>query len=163
MNCKNIQKNLIPFMEQELPEEQRIQIEDHIKGCPACIHLLEEFSQLWGTMNQKERIQPSPYFWLKLNRRISGYEKERKPFLEWCEGMVRRTRSALAVTAVLVCIFLGYSLGNFPQTVNGQTQSSEGGQTTALQQFFEYHYMSPLNDLAKGSIEATYWDMVSEE
>lgn len=163
MNCKNVKTNFISFLENELPEEKRVGMENHLKACPDCSHLLEGFSQLWGALKHREKIQPSPYFWTRLKQRITEYEEGRKPVLGWLEGLVGWARPAVAVATLLISIFLGYSLGNFPQSVNGQTTSPVDERTLALQQFFDSHYLNPLSDLPTGSIEATYLDMISEE
>ena len=163
MNCKNVKKNLVSFLENELLEEQRVQMEKHLKTCPACSHLLEEFSQLWGTLGHREEIQPSPYFWTRLKQRIIEYEKGEKPVFGWLEGVARRARPAVVVAVLVVCVFVGYTLGNFPQSVNGQTTYQVDERTIALQQFFDPYYVDPLSDSPIGSIEATYLDMISGE
>ncbi len=163
MNCKDIKKNLVFFLENELPDKQRIQMENHLKNCPDCSRLLEEFSLLWEGVQQRERIQTSPYFWTRLKQRISEYEEVRKPVFGWIGGLIRLTRPAVAVGATLVCIFLGYSLGNFPQQVNGQTVSRVEEGSVAVQEFFDSDYLDPLSDLPSGSIVATYLEMISEE
>jgi len=163
MNCKNVEKNLLPFMENELPEERRMEMETHLKTCPDCSHLLEEFSQLWEALEYREKIQPSPYFWTRLKQRIVEYEEGRKPVFGWLEGLVRWIRPAVAVATTLICIFLGYSLGNFPQQVNGQTVSEVEERSVAVQELFDSDYLDPLSDLPSGSIEATYLEMISEE
>ncbi len=162
MNCKNVKRNLVSFMEKELLEERRVEMEKHLKVCPDCSHLLEEFSQLWGALEHREKIQPSPYFWTRLKQRIIEYEEERKPVWGWFEGLVRWARPAVGVAVLLICVFLGYSLGNLPQA-NGQTASQLDQRTIALQQFFDSYNLDPSIDLPAGSIEATYLDMISGE
>jgi len=162
MNCKNVRNNFLSFLENELLEEQRMQMEKHLKNCPDCSRRLEESSQLWGTLKHRERIQPSPYFWTRLNQRIIDYEERKKPVLGWLEGVLGWVRPAVAVTVLMICVFLGYSLGNSPPT-NGQTVSQLDERTVALQQFFDSHDLDPLTDLPRGSIEATYLEMVSGE
>jgi predicted anti-sigma-YlaC factor YlaD len=163
MNCKKVKNNFIFFLEDKLPEQHRVEMENHLKACPDCSHLLEGFSELWETMEQREKIQPSAYFWTRLKQRIIEYEEGKKPVLGWFEGLVGWARPAVAVATLLISIFLGYSLGNFPQSVNGQTTSQADERTLALQQFFDSHYLNPLNDLPAGSVEATYLDMISKE
>jgi predicted anti-sigma-YlaC factor YlaD len=162
MNCKNVKKNLVSFLENELVEEKRVELENHLKICPDCSSLLEEFSPLWGTLKHRERIQPPPYFWTRLRQRIIEYEEGKKPVLGWMEGLVHWMRPAVAVGVLVICIFLGYSLGNLPQS-NGQTVSQIDERAIALQEFFNSHYLNPLNDLPTGSIEATYLEMISGE
>jgi predicted anti-sigma-YlaC factor YlaD len=163
MDCENIKKSLMPFLENELPEERRVEMENHLKICPECSRLLEEFSQLWQTMAHPEKIQPSPYFWTRLKQRIIGYEEGRKPVWGWLGGLVGWARPAVAVAALLICIFLGYSLGDFPQPVNGQTAYQGDERAVALEEFFDSYNLDPSISLPAGSIEATYLDMISGE
>ena len=163
MNCKKIKKNLVSFLENELPEEQRVEMENHLRICPDCSRLLEEFSQLWEPLEHRERIQPPPYLWTRLKQRIIEYEEGREPVLGWLEGMIHWARPAVAVAVLLICIFTGYSLGNFPRSANGQTAYQVDERTIALEQFFDSYHLSLLDDLSTGSIEATYLDVISEE
>jgi predicted anti-sigma-YlaC factor YlaD len=163
MNCKNIKKNLVSFLENELTEEQRVEIENHIKICPDCSRLLEEFSQLWGVVQRREKIQPSPYFWTRMMQRIGEYEEGRKAAFGRLGGLVRWTRLAIAIAVLVICVLAGYSLGNFPRSVNSQTAYQVDERTIALEQLFDSHYLNHLSDLPTGSIEATYWDMISGE
>jgi predicted anti-sigma-YlaC factor YlaD len=163
MNCKKVKKNLAGYLEKNLTKNMEGELENHFESCPTCSHLLEEFSQLWEALEHREKIQPSPYFWTRLKQRIIEYEEGRKPVWGWLEGLVGWARPAVAVAVLLICVFLGYSLGNFPQAVNGQTTSQVDERTLVLQEFFDSHYLNPLNNLPTGSIEATYLEMISGE
>ena len=162
-DCKRVKDNLLPFLENELPEEQRVEVENHLEICPDCSRLLEEFSQLWGTLEHRERIQPSPYLWTRLKQRIVEYEEGKKPVFGWLGGLIRWTRPAIAVVVLLICIFAGYWLGNFPQSANGQTVYQGDKRTIALQQFFDTYNLEPLIESPSGSIEATYLNAISGE
>jgi hypothetical protein len=133
MNCKRIEKNLLPFEMNELPEDQRREVENHLKICPDCCRLLEES------------------------------EEEGKPAFGWVGGLIRRMRPAIAVAVLLICIFAGYSLGNFPQSANGQTAYQTDQRTFALQQFLDKYNLQPLIDSPSGSMEATYLNVISGE
>jgi len=163
MNCKEVKKNLAAYLEENLTKDIEEKMGDHLESCPTCSHLLEEFSLLWEALERRERIQSPPYFWTRLKQRIIEYEEGKKPVLGWLGGLVGWARPAVAVTVLLICVFLGYSLGNFPKTVNGQTTSQVDERTLALQEFFDSHYLNPLNDLPTGSIEATYLNIISGE
>ena len=163
MNCKNVRKSLVPVLENELPEERRAEMENHLKICPDCSRLLEEFSELWQVAEHSEKIQPSPHFWARLKQRIVEYEEGKKPVWGWLEGLAGWARPAVAVAALVICVFLGYSLGNFPQSANGQTAYQVDERAVALEQFFDSYNLDPSIDLPTGSIEATYLDMISGE
>jgi hypothetical protein len=163
MNCRQVKRNLAFFLENALPAEERDEIAIHIKDCPSCSCLVEKFTRCWEGVKPRERIQPDPYFWIKLQRRIADYDRDKNRVRGRLEGLIRQIRLAIAIAAVLFSIFLGYSLGNIPRSVNGKTTSSEKVRLTTLQSFFENHYYSPLSDMPTGSIEATYWKMMSQE
>ena len=163
MDCKNVKKNLVLFLENDLPGERRVEIENHLKSCPDCSRLLEEFSLLWEGVEHREKVQPSPHFWIRLQQRITEYEEGKEPILGWLGGLVGWARPAFAVAALLICVFLGYSLGNFPQSANGQMAYQGDERTVALEQFFDSYNLDPSIDLPVGSIEATYLDMISGE
>jgi hypothetical protein len=163
MNCKNAKNNFISFLQNELTEEIRVEMENHFKACSNCSRLLEEFSQLWGVLEHRERIQPSPFFWTRLSQKLIEDEEGKKSALGWLERLAGQARPAIAIGVLVICIFLGYSLGNFAQPVNGQTTSPTDQRAVVLQEFFDSHYLNPLNDLPAGSIEATYQEMISEE
>ncbi len=163
MNCKEVKRSLAPFLDSELPEERRAEMENHLKICPDCSRLLEEFSLLWEDVKQREKVQPSPHFWIRLKQRVMDFEKGRRPAWEWLGSLVGWARPAFAVAALLICVFLGYSLGNFPQSVNGQTAYQVDERTVALEQFYDSYNLDSSIDLPAGSIEATYLDMISGE
>ncbi len=163
MDCKNVKKSLIPLLENELPGERRVEIENHLKSCPDCSRLLEEFRLLWDTVEHREKVQSSPHFWIRLKQRVIEYEEGRRPVWGWFGELVGWARPAFAVAALLVCVFLGYSLGNFPQSANGQTGYQVDERTVALEQLFDSYNLDPSIGLPSGSIEATYLDMISGE
>ena len=163
MDCENVKKSLVPFLENELSEEQRGEVESHVGICPDCSRLLEEFSQLWQTLAHREKIQPSPHFWIRLKQRVVEYEEGKKPVWGWLEGLAGWARPAVAVAALVICVFLGYSLGNFPQSANGQTAYQVDERTVALEQFLDSYNLDPAVGLPEGSVEATYLDMISGE
>ncbi len=163
MNCKSVKENLVFFLENELPDERRVQMENHLKSCPDCSRLLEEFSLLWEGVRPGEKIQPSFCFWTRLKQRIADYEEKGRPVWGWLDGLVRWARPLAGVAAVLVCVFVGYSLGSFPRQANGQTTSSIDQRTAAVGEFFDSDYPDPLSDLPSGSLEATYLEMISGE
>ncbi len=162
MNCKNVRANFLFFLEKKLPEDQLVQMEKHLKICHECSRLLKEFFLLWNILKDKERIQPPPYFWTRLNQRIIDYEEGKNPVVGGIGRVSGWARPVLAVAVLGVCILLGYSLGNLP-SINGQAVSQLNNRTTALKQFVDSHYVNPLSDLPSGSIEATYLNMISGE
>jgi hypothetical protein len=161
MDCKEVKKNLWFFSENTLSLEERTAMENHLIICSSCSKLMEEFSPLWGILEHRERIQSSPFLWTRLNQRLTEYEEGRIPVLDRLKGLVRWVRLVVALMILMICIIAGYTLGNLPQSANGQIAYQTNDRTTALQQFMDSHYLNHLNGFPAGSVEAIYLDVVS--
>jgi anti-sigma factor RsiW len=59
ITCCKIAELLIDYVANELPEEQRWLVEQHLKHCPACVTYLETY-RLTITMTRKLPEQPVP-------------------------------------------------------------------------------------------------------
>jgi predicted anti-sigma-YlaC factor YlaD len=144
MNCEFVQKNLTDIVEREFPPEMQKQIDAHLSSCHRCASLVERFAQIWQGWEQPVRIEPSPAFWTKLQRRIR--ESERKKFailpLLGAWAWERWLRPIAAVATLLIGVLAGYHLGNIPVR-NG------------AEQFFEYH-LGSLDDFPTGSVGEFY-------
>jgi predicted anti-sigma-YlaC factor YlaD len=160
MECRKIKASLVSLLEDQLTGEQRTQMEQHLEICPACSRLFQEFSLLWGELEHPDRIQPSPFFWTRLQQSLIEYEGRRKSGWGWLQKLARKARPAIALAAVLACVFLGYSLGSFPRQANGQTASGPDQHAVALRQFLESYH---LDEVSAGFMEATYQELISEE
>jgi predicted anti-sigma-YlaC factor YlaD len=163
MNCKEVKKNLCLFLEDTLSPPKRSAMESHLMNCSSCSKLLEEFSPLWGIWKNREIIQPPPYLWTRLKKKIDEYEQGKQSVWSKLKRQMVWARPVVTVAVLGMCIFAGYLLGNLPQSANGQTTYQVDERTTALQQFMASHYLNRLNDLPTGSVEATYLDVVSGE
>jgi len=161
MDCKKVKANLASLLENQLTGQRRLEMEQHVECCPCCRRRLQEFSRLWEELEHPQRIPASPYFWTRLKPRLVECEEGTNPVRDWLEKLVRRARPAMAVAVLLACVFLGHSLGNFPQQANGQTTSQLDKRTVALQQFFDSYNLNLLEEAPTGSLEATYLEIIS--
>jgi len=148
MNCKEVKKLFALFLENEISQDQRAEIEKHLKTCPKCSQLLDEFSQLWTSLDQREKVQASPNFWIKLQQRIINSKERKSPVMDLVDMLIRFALPAAA--ALMAAIFVGNYLGNFSMP-DGQTLSSE------------LQYLTVFNDMPAGSIEEIYFKINLEE
>lgn len=71
MKCKKVRKKLSAFLDNELKEKERKKIREHLKICPLCAQELKELSLVWGVVKKLEGVEPSPYLWNSILKKIS--------------------------------------------------------------------------------------------
>jgi hypothetical protein len=159
VECRKVRESLVALLEDQLGREQRAEVEQHFRTCSGCQRLFRDFSLLWGELEHPPGIQPSPWFWTRLSRKLTEYEEQSSPLREWLHRLTGLARPAIASAAILACVFLGYWLGSFPQQANGQTASELNQETTALRQFLESYR---LDEASASSMEMTYRKLMGE-
>lgn len=110
--CKKIQKFLPAFMEGEVKEDLKREIEGHLKGCPMCQKEKELLARTWASLEGWPAIEPSPDFKQKFWKKVEDLETHRKnipwpgiftptPMPRWW-GFTRRLAPVLASIFILV-------------------------------------------------------------
>jgi predicted anti-sigma-YlaC factor YlaD len=72
MNCSEIQRNLIKYLDGDLQEDMKIRMEEHLDQCTACLNYYTVLKNTWNNLG-KDRIPHQPFFYEKLR-----YEMERR-------------------------------------------------------------------------------------
>jgi len=106
---------LSEYLDDELPSAERLALEAHLRGCPACQALLEELRAVKVHAGGLARSQPGPHVWREIAERIGapGVELE-DPKDELAARRARRQirfpwiQAAVAAAAVLA---LGIGIG----------------------------------------------------
>ena len=154
MDCNVIRNNLVELVERGLPREIEKEIDAHLKSCNSCAALVERFAHTWQAWGQLERIEPSPAFWFRLQRRIQEREGKRAGVVPQLPGWAGWLRPAAAVAILVLGILVGNYLGDFfawrDLNSSGQQQAS-----TQTEQLFDY-YLGGLNDFPTGSFGEFY-------
>jgi anti-sigma factor RsiW len=153
MNCKFVQKNLIDIVERKLLPETQRQINTHLRSCSRCTSLVERFAKVWHFGEQPLHVEPSPDFWMQLQRRIRESEKKKFSILPHFVGWERWLRPAIAVATVLIGMLTGHYLGNFLAR-NGAKLSPQQ-RNLAAEQFFDDR-LGSLDDFPVGSVGEFY-------
>jgi len=71
MRCSKVRKKLSAFLDNELKEEERKKIREHLRNCPLCTQELKELSLAWGVVKELEGVKSSPYLWNNILKKIS--------------------------------------------------------------------------------------------
>jgi anti-sigma factor RsiW len=116
MRHKEIQKQLLLYLDGELPDEEMHQIRDHLSACAVCAQHRDELASVWQSETRSEKVKPSPFLWTRLQARIKEYEQT--PAFVWdlkrsMQQIPLHPFPALAViAAIVVGIYIGTPRGS---------------------------------------------------
>ena len=72
MKCEDIQKELKAFLDNDIDDQTKREIKDHLDRCPNCSRDLEKQKRLSGVLLAWKGIEPSPHSYEKLESRIES-------------------------------------------------------------------------------------------
>lgn len=75
MNCKTIHPDLIFYLGNELPEERRIVVQEHLNECADCMKFYEFLKFQMQLISQEKNPEVSPFFYTRLSARIDNNPK----------------------------------------------------------------------------------------
>jgi anti-sigma factor RsiW len=121
MRCNWVQDHLIDFIENELDEAARREVEEHLEHCELCSAELEAFEDVRQLLACDVYVEPSPFYWTRFNatlmQRLRGSRRQPVTAATWREMVPRLVPVAVA----LVCFGIGLSIGLRPTTDTGAT------------------------------------------
>jgi len=104
MNCKKVEKLILRAFDGRLLEDEKKELEAHLKRCPQCSMLQEEYQLILDTLRKEDFPEPKPYFWERLQPKLKEGKKY-EPWMVWKQWGMR----AIPVS-LLVIIFLSAAL-----------------------------------------------------
>jgi predicted anti-sigma-YlaC factor YlaD len=110
MKCRNIQKKLSAYQDMELEPREQEQVRSHLLSCRVCREQYAEFERVWQTLGGLEEIQPDPWFYRQIVRKIKESREQRFfPGLQWIPRLLpaRIIVSILLVVGILTGTYLG--------------------------------------------------------
>ncbi len=111
MKCRNVQKKLSAYQDNELEAREREQIRSHLLSCRACRGHYQELERVWQTLGELRETQPGPWFYPQVVRKIEEpRDRGLLPNLRW---FFQRVRTPAIVSILLaIGVLAGTYLGN---------------------------------------------------
>lgn len=106
MKCEKIRNRLSAFLDGEVKEDEYRRIASHLESCDSCSREYEELKHLGELLSNLNTVQPPPYLWHRVERKISSPEK-----VSVWEQIVHRFVYAPVGVAVLIGVLIGNYLG----------------------------------------------------
>ncbi|MDH4257323.1 MAG: zf-HC2 domain-containing protein [Candidatus Aminicenantes bacterium] len=104
MNCKKVEKLILRAFDGRLTEDEKKELEAHLKQCPQCRTTQEEYQLILDTLRKEDFPEPKPYFLERLQPKLREVKKY-EPWMVWKQWGMR----AIPVS-LLVIIFLSATL-----------------------------------------------------
>jgi len=110
MECKTIHKELIFFLEGDLPSEKAGQIEMHLNECSTCAAFAKEMKATLGILEAEKSPAINPFFYTQLKAKLENRESEEPAFLKR-PVLVRVLQPALFSVLLIIGIYSGIKIG----------------------------------------------------
>ena len=116
MKCHSVQKKLSAYQDGELDPKEQEEVKSHLLNCGTCREQFAELEQTWQTLGELKEIQPDPWFYSQVVRKIKEpRERGLSLGLQWVFQRIRTPAiaSILLAIGILVGTYLGNSLARY--------------------------------------------------
>ena len=110
MKCKTLHKNLIFFLEGELPEKEMEHIKIHLSECSTCASFAVEMQKTLGILEAERSPAVNPFFYTRLKAKLENQESEQKQVF-WSPALVRVLQPAVFSFLLIIGIYAGVKIG----------------------------------------------------
>ena len=140
MNCKTLHKELIFFLEGDLPSGKMEQIQIHLAECSNCNAFAEDMKATLGFLDTEKRPAVNPFFYTRLKAKLESHESKELQILGR-PIFARILQPAVFVILLIIGVYAGIKIGE-PLPV--KVSSTE---------IFEQEAIPYLNEMEAESIE----------
>ncbi len=137
MTHRQVLKNLLLFIDGEMPKEDMEKISRHLSSCTRCSDRLNRLQEAWKSEGVPGNLKPSPFLWTRLEARIVEHERKRRSF--WGTGLLP---VSFRVVTLIVAIIMGILLGT-PE----KNQPSPGSEIRTESLAFSHEFELGLFDM----------------
>ncbi|MEL7647442.1 MAG: DUF4349 domain-containing protein [Sedimentibacter sp.] len=162
MNCNDIRDMLSLYIDDELDEEERLLVEEHLRGCEDCRRELDEYKKIIQALRDLPDEEPPLGYCKRLHEKLLAAENEKPRVQEISSDKVKPNKSGivprrwmkyagLAAAVVLVVLVYGMNnLGNFNMKAKYETSydsasTNEAAPAAPMEEAGSYQYSMDVN------------------
>ena len=149
MECREIQKQLIFYIEKELPQGIYEKITLHLENCPDCFRLFNLVEASYKSDEKNKVIDINPFFYTQLKQKIKN--KSEKEKVIFSGNLLQKIWIPTMIIIITIASYLFLTTGN-RKSIKESEQISLNTRTVQLQYLANEYY---LNDLAEEHLEST--------
>lgn len=111
MNCQIVQKNLIFFLEGELPETEMKAFQEHLNSCSECALFAEEMKLTLSILDSEKNPDINPFFYTRVKAKLENQMEAQGQVMH--RPVLARVLQPLAFSVILLLgIYGGMRLGS---------------------------------------------------
>jgi len=142
MKHETIQKKLLRYLDEDLPENEQQKIQAHLADCPSCRAHLQWLELVWRTEKPVSRIPAPAFFWTRLSVRLNK-ERRSQFIVRIAEQFFQYARPAIVMAVMVFTIFIGVQFGKKIILPTAESAFS-GVQSSQIRAEFGMDYFSAL-------------------
>ena len=137
MKCSEIHKQLFPYLEGELSENEVGRIDNHLEECASCRSVYENTREAWNALRE-EKIPHQPFFYTRLKQSMENRKNRSVPNL----ARVGRTilQPAMYFAILGLGIYIGVQLGQGFELQDGTASTNE--QINYIEDYAKSQYLN---------------------
>ncbi len=110
MNCKEVENNLIFFIEGNLPENKQVDFNNHLNSCDNCKVLYQKLKADLLVIENDKITEPNPFLYSRIIENLKQVESKEPSVLRLnTKGFY--VQVAAYAAGIILAIFLGIGLG----------------------------------------------------
>jgi len=156
MKHKKIQKKLLRYLDDDLPEREKVKVQRHLESCQTCRDALKTLESMWVTERSIERKTAPPFLWTRISAKLSA-EAEHGFFKGFKKPLRLALRPVATVMVLLFIFFIGIKLGNL------MSGSSRDVTEISTERITDNFGMSYFEILPPGSLDARVLALTNNE
>jgi putative zinc finger protein len=134
MKCEWVQQNIIFYVYNELEDDARYEVEQHLGRCPECASELKASRKLHATLSQQTVLEPTPNLLASSRMRLQEALETTtqggllQRFIFEPATWLRQIRLSPALTAVIFMLGFGGGIGATYNVLSNRVPSNNGGE-----------------------------------
>lgn len=137
MDCKQIEKNILFYIDKELSITNNIAFNAHLNNCEHCKLLVENVSTTYQSYDIITENLENPYFYTRLKQKLEN-KNTRTPYF------VKRILQPVSLASLLLLgIFTGIFIGSQYKSINS---TSEEIRSSQIKTYAEENYLTELDN-----------------
>lgn len=154
MNCREIKNKLSAFQDRNLPDQEMLEIKNHLEICPKCFQSLAELDFTWEVLDQVEKFESAPFFWTRLSQRINERESRKSSISPLLWFPIPVVTTVFLIFAFIIGVYFG-------KTIFHQSMSIQ--QTTIEQEVNDLMTINSLDEYTGESLSDAYVSLISDD
>ena len=122
MDCKKFQTKIIFLHDEQMTENEKKEMRDHMMGCPDCTKAYIVLSEALDIIVQEKNIQPKPYLFSRIKTRLNSTRTVQRP----TKTLLAKLQPAMFIFLLIISVYIGTTVGySFSKKIEIQSYTNE--------------------------------------